>query len=98
MGVVVLDVLGEYGFEVATAEYEHPVEALAPDSADHAFAGGVRPRCLDRGLDNGDALGGEDRVEGSGVLGVVITDEELDRRGLVNQVHREVAGLLGHPA
>ncbi len=41
--VVVLDLLGEDGFEVAAAEDEHPVEALAPDGADHALADGVRP-------------------------------------------------------
>ena len=41
--VVVLDLLGEDGFEVAAAEDEHPVEALAPAGADHALADGVRP-------------------------------------------------------
>ena len=79
LGVVMLDVLDEYGLHVATAEYEHSVEALAPDAADHAFADGVGPGCLDRGLDDGDALGGEDRVERSRVRGVAITNEELDR-------------------
>ena len=41
--VVVRDVLGEYGVEMAASEDEHPVEALAPDGADHALADGVRP-------------------------------------------------------
>ena len=35
--VVVLDVLGEHGFEVAPSEDEHPVEALAPDGADESL-------------------------------------------------------------
>ena len=42
--VVVLDVLGEHGFEMAASEDEHPVEALAPQGADHALADGVRTR------------------------------------------------------
>ena len=74
-----LDVLGEHGLEMAAAEDEHPVEALAPEGADHALADGVGPGCPDRGLDDPDALGGEDGVEGSGELGVAIADEELDR-------------------
>ena len=95
--VVVLDVLGEHGLQMAAAEDEHPVEALAPDGADHALTDGVGPGCPDRALDDPDALGGEDGVEGSGELGVAVADEELDRGRLVGEVHREVAGLLGHP-
>jgi len=41
MCVVLLDVLGEHGFEVAAAEDEHPVEAFASDGADCALADGV---------------------------------------------------------
>ena len=43
VGVVVLDVLDKHGFEVAALEDEHPVEAFAPDGADHALADGVGP-------------------------------------------------------
>jgi hypothetical protein len=39
-----LDVLGKDCFEVPAPEDEHPVEALAPDGADHALADGVGPR------------------------------------------------------
>ena len=59
-GVVVLDVLGEHGFEMAASEDDHPVEALAPDGADHALTEGVRPRGPDRSSDDPDAVGGED--------------------------------------
>jgi hypothetical protein len=31
---------------------------------------------LERGEDRGDALGGEDRIEALGVLGVSVTDQE----------------------
>ena len=50
------------------------------------------------GLDDPGALGGEDGVEGDGELGVPIADEELDRICLLGELHRHVAGLLGHPA
>ena len=40
--VVMLDVLGKDSFEVTATEDEHPVEALAPDGADHALTDGVR--------------------------------------------------------
>ena len=93
-----LDVLGKDCFEVPAPEDEHPVEALAPDGADHALADGVGPRSLDRGSDDHDALGGEEGVEGGGELGVAIADEELDRVRPVGELHREVPGLLGDPA
>jgi hypothetical protein len=35
------------------AEYEQPVEAPAPDGADHTLVDGVGPTGLDRGLDDG---------------------------------------------
>jgi hypothetical protein len=49
------------------------------------------------GADDPDGVASEEDVEGSGVLGVAIADEELGGH-VVCQVHREVAGLLGHPA
>jgi hypothetical protein len=39
----VIDVLGEHGLQMAAAEDEHPVEALAPDGAHHTLADGVGP-------------------------------------------------------
>ena len=58
VGVVMLDVLGEYGFEMAATEDEHPVEALAPQGACHALTDGVRSGCPDRALDDPGALCG----------------------------------------
>lgn len=43
-------------------------------------------------------LGGEHGVEGSGELGVTISDEELDRVRVLAEVHPEVSGLLVDPA
>jgi hypothetical protein len=94
VGVVVLDVRGEDCFEVSASEDQHPVKALAADGADHALADGVDARGLDRGLDDPDGVATEDGVEGGGVFGVAIADEELDRGGAVGEFRREVAGLL----
>jgi hypothetical protein len=41
--------------------------------------------------------GGEDRVEGSGELGVAVPDEEPEAPSGVVEIHAEVAGLLGQP-
>jgi hypothetical protein len=69
--VVMLDALGKDCFEVTVAEDEHPVEALAPDSAHDPLADRVRSGCPDRALDDPgalcglarhDDLGGEVRV------------------------------------
>ena len=76
--VVVLDVLGEHGLQMAAAEDDHPVETLAPDGTDHALTDGVGPGCPYGALYDPDAVGRKDGVEGSGEFGVAIADEELD--------------------
>ena len=50
VGVVVLDVFGEHGLQVVATEDEHPVEALAPDGADHALADGLGAGCPGAGV------------------------------------------------
>jgi hypothetical protein len=54
-----LDVLGKDCFEVAAAEGERPVEALALDGADDAVADGVGPGRSGGGGDDACAIGGE---------------------------------------
>ncbi|MFC6023595.1 hypothetical protein ACFP2T_46500 [Plantactinospora solaniradicis] len=49
------------------------------------------------GLDHGDAFGGDNVVEGGGVLGVAVADQESELVGALAEVHGEVAGLLGYP-
>ena len=75
--VAVLDVLAEQGFEVTSSEDEHSVEAFSPGGALDSFGDGVRPWRPNRGLDDPDALCGEDGVEGSGKLCASGTDEEV---------------------
>ena len=89
--VVVLDVLAEYGFEVTPSEDEHAVEAFSSRGAYESLGDGVRPWRPDRGLDDPDALCGEDGVEGSGELGVSVPDEELDCVRLLGEVYADVA-------
>jgi len=48
--VVVLDILSEHGFEVASSEDEHAVQALAPYGPHESFGDYIRPRRPDRGL------------------------------------------------
>jgi hypothetical protein len=44
-GVVVHLVLGQDGTQMSLAEYQHPVEELAAQGANEAFAGRVHARC-----------------------------------------------------
>jgi hypothetical protein len=74
------------------------VEALASQGADHALTDCVGSGCPDRALYDPDAVGSKDGVEGSGELGVPISDDERDCACLFGELHREVASLLGHPA
>ncbi len=62
--VVVLRVCAHHALEVAAAEDQQPIKALAPQTADPAL--GVRPRLgrPHRRLDYTDALGAKDLVEG----------------------------------
>lgn len=96
-GVVVLDVDGEYVLEVASVPDQCPVEALVPYCSDPALGVGVGLGRSHRGLHDAHAVGGEDRVEALGELGVAVADEELKAGVLARQAHGQVAGLLGYP-
>jgi hypothetical protein len=62
VGVVVRDVLGEQGFEMAPAEDDHPVEALVAEGADYALADRVGPECADGALDDPDAVASKPKL------------------------------------
>ena len=64
MTVVVGEVLDQDLLKMAATEDEEPVQALPADGADEALGEGVRPRGLNRRLDDPDALGAEHVVEG----------------------------------
>src|SRR6266511_2751485 len=92
------DVSDEHVVEVAAAEDQQSVEALAADAADPAF--GVRSRLgrPHRRLNHTDALGAEDLVEITSELAVAVTNEKPRLDAVVAKLHEQVARLLGHPA
>ncbi len=98
MAVVVVGVGAEDVFELAAAEDEQAVEALATDAADPALGMCVRVRCLDRRADHSHSLAREDLIEAAAELGVAIVDEEAERLLATIESHQQVARLLGDPS
>jgi len=88
MVVVVIDVLGQGGFELTSVEDQQAVEALPTDRADEAFDEGVGPRGTDRCADDPDPLGAEDLVEAGCELGIPAVRAFPERRCVVE-------GLVG---
>ena len=70
----------EHSFEVPTPVDQDVVEALLVYGPHEALGEGIRPGCPDRSSDDSDALGAEDRIEGSRVLRVPVAQEEPDAR------------------
>ena len=79
--VVVPLVLVEDPRKLASTPDQHPVQALLPDRPHPPLSERVGVRRLDRGLDNLDAVGCEDVVEGTGELAITVTNEEPRRAG-----------------
>ena len=84
MAVVVLDVFVDDGFEMSTAEDEHPIQTFTSDGPDKPFSKGICTGCPDRGVDDPNAFGTEDLIEARGELGVPVPDKELDRMGTLS--------------
>jgi hypothetical protein len=82
---------------MSSAGDEDAVGALAPGAGDPPLANRVRPRRLDRGLDDPHADRGEDCVERVGVLGVPVSDQELQAASPLTEVHEDVPGLPDRP-
>jgi hypothetical protein len=91
------DILLQHQFQVATPEDQHPVKQLAPDRSHPPLRVCIGPRRPHRRLEHLDADRGEDPVERGGELRVSIPDQEPEPIGSLAEVHRQVAGLLGHP-
>jgi hypothetical protein len=85
MPVVMARIDPKHVFELAAAEDEQPVEALATHAADPALGVGVRVRCPDRGADHGDPFALEDVIEAAAELGVAIKRLPAQNRQLMSQ-------------
>src|SRR5215218_2255152 len=96
--VVVKRVDTNHALEMAAADDQQPVEALAAHASHPAL--GVRPRPWrpHRRLDDMDAFGAEDLVEVARELAVAIANQEADAYTLVVEAHDQVARLLCHPS
>ena len=70
MAVVVVDVLVDDGFEMATTEDEYSIQTFTTDGSYKPFSEGVGSRCPDRRPKDPDALGAEDLIESGRELGV----------------------------
>lgn len=97
MPVVVTGVDTKHLFELAAAEYQQPIEALATHAADPALGVRVAVRCLDGRADHGDPFALEDVIEAAAELGVAIVDKEAERLLAIVERHQQVARLLGCP-
>ena len=71
-----MDVDAEDVLELATADDQQPVEALAADAADPALHVSVRIRRPDRCADDLDLRARNERVERTWELGVAVVDRE----------------------
>jgi hypothetical protein len=80
---------------VCGVDDEDPVEDLPAQAAHPAFHDRVRSGCLDRCLDDPDALGMEYSIEGAGELGIPVADQEPELAGLVAEVEQEITRLQG---
>jgi hypothetical protein len=95
VGVVVIDVFAEGVVQMSSASDEDTVGALTPCGGDPPLADRVRARCPDRRGDYPHAGRGEDGVERVGVLGIAVSDQELQAVGPLAEVHEGVPGLVG---
>jgi hypothetical protein len=90
-------VLGENQPQLRFAEDQHPVGDLGPGGEDEPFGASVRARTVRGDLRCRDAGAGRARVEGVGELPGAVADQEPEVRGVIAQVHQEIADLLGGP-
>jgi hypothetical protein len=97
MLVVMAGIDPKHVLELAAAEDEQPIEALATHAADPALGVGVGVRCLDRCADHDDAFAVEDVIEAAAELAVAIVDDKAQLLLAITERHQQVARLLGGP-
>jgi hypothetical protein len=92
------DVGAHHLLQVAAADDQKPIEALAAQAADPTLGVGLRPWRPHRRPDHAKAVGAEHLVEAARELAVAVTDEEAYWLLPLGERHHEVACLLGDPA
>jgi hypothetical protein len=97
MPIVMTGIDAKHVLELAPAEDEQPVEALATYAADPALGMCVRVRRLHGCADHGDPFVLEDMVEAAAELGVAIVGQQAQRLPAIVDLHQQVARLLGCP-
>jgi hypothetical protein len=95
--VVMLDVASQDASEVLAANDQQVVEALPAGRPNPTLSDGIGVGRLHRCADDLGAGRAPHIVERPGELCVPVTDQELERGGLVAKDGDQVAGLLGHP-
>jgi hypothetical protein len=95
VGVVVVDVVDDEAFELMLVPDDGAIEELAAQCSDPAFSKGVRDRGPNRCLEDLEAFGSEDLVEGAGELAAAVTDECSRVCELVVVALEQVACCLG---
>jgi hypothetical protein len=98
LSVVMTNVDAEDALEVASGEYEQPVQAFRSHGSDPALAHGVGTRRPDGGANHPQMLSRKYLIERPAELGVAVVDEKPERMCSLVEVEGEVPRLLGNQA
>ncbi len=95
--VVMLDLIVHETFELVLVPDDCVVEEFSADRSDPSFGEGVGHGCADGGLEDLEALGSKDLVEGVDELGAAVSDQRPGVGELVGVAPEQVAGGLSSP-
>ena len=95
--VVVPDVVDDEAFELAAVPDDGVIEEFSTDRADTSFSERVRYWGPGRSLEDLEAFGSEDLVEGGDELAGSVADQRAGTGELVGVFGEQVAGGLGGP-
>src|SRR5438128_1768375 len=96
--VVVPRVGAKNSIEMSSTEHDDPVQALVPYGLDPALGERVGLRRANGREDDFRPFRLEHGVEGTGVLGVAVANEETHGRLAILSIEAEGPGLLGDPS
>jgi hypothetical protein len=95
--VVMVDVLSQHAFKMASTQHDQPIKALAANASHPALGVTIRDRHLYGRADHSHALGRQDVLDRKGKLLVVIAEEDPDGQSQFLQSPAQVAHLLAYP-